>query len=102
MNRQLFCLLCALILDWSDPSRANGQVPDQALEKPAEQAAAGETNDAPQKRSRRHSLGDLTVIGNDLVVKEDETARDAARDPRHRRARRGDACLRSVAPGRPW
>src|SRR5882672_2709666 len=76
MNLRLLCLLCALALDWFAPCRSRGQAQDQPVERPAAQADAEEADGARPRRSRGHSLGDLTVMGNDAVVKADQTAHD--------------------------
>lgn len=76
MNLRLLCLLCALALDWFAPCRSRGQAQEQPIEKPAAQADAEEPDGARPRRSRNHSLGDLTVMGSDAVVKADQTAHD--------------------------
>src|SRR5216110_2157059 len=76
MNPRFLCLLCALALDWFAPCPSRGQAQEQRIERPADQTGAEEPDDAPRKRSRSHSLGDLTVMGNDAVVKADQTAHD--------------------------
>src|SRR5882672_8996194 len=76
INLRFLCLLCALTMDWFAPCPSRGQAPDQQVERPAGQAESEASEDALPKRSRSHSLGDLTVMGSDVVVKEGETARD--------------------------
>lgn len=56
-----------------------GQAPDEPVERPPEPGVIEvETPSRPTSRSRssRNSLGDLVVLGNDVVVKENETAHD--------------------------
>ena len=76
MNLRFLCLLCALALDWFAPCLTRGQAQEQRIERPAEQAGADAADDAPAKRSRSRSLGDLVTMGNNIVVKADQTAHD--------------------------
>ena len=76
MNLRFLCLLCALALDWSAPCPSRGQAQEPQVERPAAQADTEESDGARPKRSRGHSLGDLTVMGSDAVVKADQTAHD--------------------------
>jgi uncharacterized RDD family membrane protein YckC len=77
-NRRLLCLLLALVLDWCHPTPVIGQADNAAQERPAAQtnADADATDTTAKKRTSRHSLGDVTAMGNDIVIKEDETAHD--------------------------
>jgi uncharacterized RDD family membrane protein YckC len=76
MNLRLLWLLCALALDWFVPCPSRGQAQEQPVERPAAQADTEEADGVRPRRSRGHSLGDLTVMGNDAVVKADQTAHD--------------------------
>ena len=76
MNLRFLCLLCALALDWFAPCLTRGQAQEQQIERPADPAGAEASDDAPAKRSRSRSLGDLVTMGNNIIVKEGETARD--------------------------
>ena len=77
MNQHLLPLLVLLAFCGLAPGPAPAQVPDPALERPAEQDATTDSTNASRRgRNYRHSLGDLVVMGHDIVVKEDETARD--------------------------
>src|SRR6266487_4290621 len=77
MNQHLLPLLVLLAFLGFAPGPAPAQVPDPALERPAEQDAATDSTNASRRgRNYRHSLGDLVAMGHDVVVKEDETARD--------------------------
>lgn len=77
-NRRLLCLLLALALDWCHPAPVIGQADDTTQDRPAAQSntEADSTDGAARKRTSRRSLGDLTVMGNDIVLKEGETAHD--------------------------
>jgi uncharacterized RDD family membrane protein YckC len=77
-NRRLLCFFLALVLDWCHPAPVIGQADDAAQDRTPVQtnADADSTDTTARKRTSRQSLGDLTVIGNDVVVKEDETAHD--------------------------
>src|SRR5512138_2946403 len=76
MNLRFLCLLCALTLDWFAPCPTRGQAQEQQIEKLAGQVDAEEPDGARPRRSCTHSLGDVTAMGNDTVVKADQTAHD--------------------------
>src|SRR5688572_9722435 len=76
MNLRLLCLLCALALDWFVPLPSRGQPQEQPIERPADAAGAEERDESPVRRSRGRSLGDVVTMGNNVVVKEGETAHD--------------------------
>ena len=75
MNLRLLCL-CALALDWFIPCPTRGQPQEPTIERPADPAGAEERDESPVRRSRGRSLGDVVTMGNNVVVKEGETAHD--------------------------
>src|SRR5262245_36116644 len=76
LSRRLLCLLLALVLDWCHPAAVIGQADGQERTPAPANTDADSADGVATKRTSRHSLGDLTVMGSDLVVKEDETAHD--------------------------
>jgi uncharacterized RDD family membrane protein YckC len=78
MNLRLLCLLGALTLDWLAPHTSRGQAPqdEPPVERPAGRASLETQEEAPFKKSRRRSQGDVVTIGADAVVKENETVHD--------------------------
>jgi len=76
MNFRISFLLFALALDWFAPCPSRGQAQEPPADKPTDATILTPPDEAPPKRTRRHSLGDVVVFGNDAFVKEDETAHD--------------------------
>jgi uncharacterized RDD family membrane protein YckC len=75
----LSLLLLILALNWCASWNVLGQAPDEPLEQTAEPTVNEEERPArstSRSRSGRSSLGDLVVFGNDVTVKENETAHD--------------------------
>src|SRR5262245_57247037 len=76
MNLRLSCLLCTLALNWFVPCPSRGQPQNQVIERPADAAGAAEWDEPLPKRSRGRSMGDVVTMGNNVFVKEGETAHD--------------------------
>ncbi len=78
MNQIFFRVLGLQFFIWLAPLPVPGQAPDSPLERPEEKEEAGAdaTNATRRGKVHRHSLGDLVVLANDAVVKQDETAHD--------------------------
>ncbi len=71
-------LLLALLLGWLTYGPAIGQVPDSELERSSANLKTDPDSRPEHSRSRnsRQSLNDVVVVGNDVTIKEGETAHD--------------------------
>src|ERR1043166_7467043 len=79
LSQHSLCLLFLLALGGFAPGIGiAGQDADQPLEQAVEtpKTSTETADDARKGKLRRHSLGDVFVMGRDAVVREDETARD--------------------------